>query len=150
MNILALDIATKCGYAHTSGPSGTWNLSTVRNESETMRLYRLRINMDALRFEHGIDLVVFEAAHHRFTNPFRTLVELQTIVKLWCDDRKIPYSGTISPAEIKKHATGKGNATKSDMLLTAQGLYPKLVISDDNHADALHLLSLATSLYGRN
>ena len=44
-------------------------------------------------------------------------------------------------ATIKRHATGKGNAPKEDVIraVRAQGFLPK----DDNEADALALLAWA-------
>lgn len=58
----------------------------------------------------------------------------------FCDERSIPYAG-VPVGTIKKHATGKGNAPKGDMIkaMKLKGFDPK----DDNEADALALLSWA-------
>ena len=55
----------------------------------------------------------------------------------WCEHHKIPYQG-VPVGTIKKHATGKGNAGKQDMVeaMQAKG-HP---ITDDNEADALAIL----------
>ena len=42
MNILALDPATKCGWAISPTIGGTWDLSTRRDESKGMKLIRFR------------------------------------------------------------------------------------------------------------
>ena len=40
--VLAIDSATKRGWAHSSGESRTWNLTPKRDESLSMRLIRFR------------------------------------------------------------------------------------------------------------
>lgn len=145
MRILAIDPATKCGWAHSSGPSGTWDLSVRRDESAGMRLIRFRSKLFEVAMA-GVDLVVFEAARHAAPKMQGALVvqtELQSVVKVWCEDNRIEYRG-YSPSELKKHATGKGNANKDDMMRAAQAKWPAKMIRDDNEADALWLLDLAT------
>lgn len=142
MKILALDPATKCGWAHSGGGSGTWDLSIRRDESGGMRLIRLEGKLVTIHNSAGIDMVVYEAARNAGPKMQGALVvqaEMQGVIKLWCDSRDIPYRG-FSPSEIKKHATGKGNANKAAMVAAAiaKGWNPK----DDNEADALWLLDL--------
>src|SRR5690606_30850313 len=74
--------------------------------------------------------------------------QLQAIIVAFCEDQGIDYRG-YSPSEIKKHATGKGNASKEDMLSAARAKWPQVAIADDNQADALWLLDLANQEYGR-
>lgn len=148
MNILACDPATRFGFAHSSGISGTFDLSVRRDESSGMRLMRLRAKLTEIRQSVPIDLVVFEAARHAAPKMQGALVvqtELQAVIKVWCEDWKIQYIG-LSPAEIKKHATGKGNASKEIMLDFAR-LKFGAQIKDDNEADALWILDLAKTRY---
>ena len=58
----------------------------------------------------------------------------------WCERTSTPYLG-VPVATIKRHATGKGNAGKADVIkaVRARGFAPK----DDNEADALALLDYA-------
>lgn len=145
MKILAIDPATKCGFAHSCGASGTWDLSARRDESIGMRLIRLRGKLNEIGTAEGVDVVVFEAARHAAARMAGALVvqsELQGIIKLWCEDNSVNYRG-YSPAEVKRHATGKGNANKDAMLTAAQEKWPTLSIVDDNQADALWILDLA-------
>lgn len=145
MNHLALDPATNCGFAHSCGVCGTWDLSIRRDESKGMRLLRLRGKLNEIKSGAGVDLVSFEAARHAAPKMQGALVvqaELQGVIILWCEDNGIEYQG-FSPTEIKKHATGKGNAGKADMLAAARAKWTKLSIPDDNTADALWLLDLA-------
>ena len=58
----------------------------------------------------------------------------------WCESHNIPYQG-VPVGTIKKHATGKGNAGKDEMILAVRqrGHSP----GDDNEADALAILHWA-------
>jgi len=146
VNILALDPATKCGWAHSSGASGTWDLSVRRDESGGMRLLRLR---SKLMNTVPLDLVVFEAARNAGPKMQGALVvqaSLQAIITLWCEDNGIQYRG-YSPTEIKKHATGKGNAGKEQMIAAAKAKWSGREFVDDNEVDALWLLDLAAGEY---
>jgi len=149
MKILALDPATNCGFAHSDGPFGTWDLSVRRDESAGMRLIRFRAKLEEIRKGVGVDTVFFEAARNCAPKMQGALVvqsELQGILKLWCQDFNIEYRG-YSPSEIKKHATGKGNAGKDQMVAAAKRKWPEKQISDDNMADALWILNLAQTTY---
>ena len=145
MNILAIDPATKCGWATSTGQSGTWDLSIRRDESRDMRLIRLRSKLALIHSSKHVALVVFEAARHaapKMQGALTVQAELQSVIKVWCHDAHVQYRG-YSPTEIKKHATGKGNAGKPAMLAAAERKWPTVEIVDDNQADAMWLLDLA-------
>lgn len=147
MNILALDPATHCGFAHSCGASGTWDLSIRRDESAGMRIVRLAGKLNEIR-KLGIELLVFESARNAGPKMQGALVvqaELQGLIKYWCEQNKVQYRG-YSPSEIKKHATGKGNANKDAMLAAAKAKWPSFT-GDDNEADAKFLLELAMKEY---
>jgi Holliday junction resolvasome RuvABC endonuclease subunit len=151
MKVLALDLATKTGWAHSCGASGVYDLSIRRDESSGMRLIRLNSKLNHIRDEIGIDLLIFEAARHNGPGMQGALVvhaELQGTVKLWCELNKVAFRG-YSPSEIKKHATGKGNANKEKMVVAAEAKWPNVEIIDDNQADAMWLLDLALQEYVR-
>jgi Holliday junction resolvasome RuvABC endonuclease subunit len=151
MNILALDPATNCGWAHSLGPSGTWDLSVRRDESGGMKFLRLVAKLGDVKFTAGIDLLVYEAARHAMPKMQGALVhqaEMQGVIKHWCEERAILYRG-YSPMEIKKHATGKGNAGKPEMVAAAKVKWPGFN-GDDNEADAKWLLDLAMKEYGKD
>lgn len=150
MKILALDPATKTGFAHSCGTSGMWDMSVRRDESSGMRLIRLRGKLGEILKGAGVELVVFEAARHAAPKMQGALVvqaELQGVIKLWCEENGIEYRG-YSPSELKKHATGKGNANKEAMKKFALAKWPEAVRWDDNEIDARWLLDLATSSLG--
>jgi Holliday junction resolvasome RuvABC endonuclease subunit len=157
--ILALDPATKTGWAyggeHGVIASGTWDLSFRRDESGGMRIIRFRSKLRETCLPTPPGLVVFEAARHTAPKMQGALVvqaELQGALKSWLEEQKdaglkIEYRG-YSPKEIKKHATGKGNASKEQVIAAAMDRWPTLGNFDDNEADALWLWDLAMSEYG--
>jgi Holliday junction resolvasome RuvABC endonuclease subunit len=144
---LALDPATSCGWAVTPEISGVWDLSIRRDESGGMKLLRLeaKLNEVAASVTAPLKLVVYEAARNALPKMQGSLVhqaKLQAIIERWCTEKGIDYKG-YSPTEIKRFATGKGNANKEAMKSAAQLKFPSVKILDDNHADALLLLRLA-------
>jgi len=148
MKILSIDPATNCGWAFSDGTLswGTWDLSTRRDESGGMKLIRLKSKLNAF-LSNGVNLLVFEAARNAMPKMQGALVHqarLQGVIELWCQENGIEYRG-YSPNEIKKHATGKGNANKEAMLSSARAKFGE--VSDDNAADALWLLDLASTEY---
>lgn len=146
MKILAIDPATKCGFAHSCGTSGTWDLSVRRDESAGMRLIRFEGKLNEVHNNVGVDLVVFEAARNAGPGMQGALIrqaEMQGVLVHWCELLKINYRG-YSPSEIKKYATGKGNSGKEVMMKAALARWPGFA-GDDNEADARWLLMLAES-----
>src|SRR5688572_17620157 len=147
MKILALDPATRTGWAHSNGCSGVFDLSVRRDESSGMRLVRLIGKLNEIAADAGVELVVFEAARHAAPGMQGALVtqaEIQGVLKTWCESNGVNYRG-FSPAEIKKHATGKGNASKEMMTDAAKKRWPQRAFADDNEVDAVWILSLAQS-----
>jgi Holliday junction resolvasome RuvABC endonuclease subunit len=65
------------------------------------------------------------------------------MLEAWCAANNVPLK-PVGVGTVKKHWTGKGNADKPMMIATAKakGFHPV----DDNHADALAILSLARSI----
>jgi Holliday junction resolvasome RuvABC endonuclease subunit len=149
MKILAIDQATKSGWAITPEMSGVWDCSIKRDESAGMRLIRFRAKLQEIYISEKPDLIVYErtAGFHR--GALVVSAQLVGVIQLFCEDNKIEHRA-YSAGEIKKHATGKGNANKDKMVEAANlkwgfksTAYPSVNIIDDNHADALHLLDLA-------
>lgn len=149
MNILALDPATKCGWAYGALDTlqiGTWDLSVRKDESAGMRLIRLRAKLNEVR-ESGIQLLVYEAARtSRFPATLRVQAQIEGVILAWAEGAGIEYRG-YSAKEIKKYATGSGNANKDAMIHAAVHKFGREV-KDDNEADALALWHLAWSEYG--
>lgn len=144
MNVLALDLGTKTGYAYRCDGktivSGTINLAGRRGDSGGMKFINWRAALSNLLFE--VDLVAYEdVKHHTGVEAAHCYGGLKAMLLEECDRRKIPYQ-SFTPGQIKKHATGKGNADKMAMMSAAAHKWPDQPVIDDNHSDALWLLDL--------
>ncbi len=156
MNLLALDLGTKTGYAlELDGKlqAGTWTLATPAAISNNRRLRldrrcdpRVQVLWDALtrvNFNNRLDWIFFEDVQFATTtmqcqlwSSFRTVLWLfayANSIKIEC----------CPVGTLKKFATGHGGAMKEDMERSLYGtkiswdLIKKL---DDNGVDAVHLL----------
>lgn len=143
--ILSIDTATNCGWAISREVYGVWKLTPKRDESAGMRLVRFRSKLIEIIEGEKINLVVFERPGGAHRGALIVHSELQGQIKVVCEERNIPYRG-YSSQEVKKFATGKGNAKKPVMIAAAKEKlnYPG---KDDNEADALWMLELAKSEY---
>jgi Holliday junction resolvasome RuvABC endonuclease subunit len=149
MPILALDPATNMGWALSPLISGVWDLSIRRDESMGMKFMRLRAKLNELLENYQIKLVVYEAARNASPKMQGSLVhqaQLQAIIIDWALLNGVESKG-YSPKELKKWATGNGNAGKPLMVATAKKFWPEVNILDDDHADALLLWKMATAEY---
>lgn len=143
VKILALDIASTTGWAISDTEYGTWNLKTRKDESSGMKLIRFRSKLEEVKKLVDFNLVVYERAAGMFKASIIHEAKLIGIVEEWCEINKIAYR-SYSATEIKKFATGKGNAGKPLMISAAKEKYG-YAGNDDNEADAIHMLKLAQS-----
>ena len=141
--ILALDVATKTGWC-TITTSGVWDFTLKRDESSGMRLVRFKSKLKELISLEGINLVFFERSQGMHQNAVITQSELHGVLKIFCEENNIEYRA-FSPSEIKKFATGKGNANKLAMIEAAKLKY-NYQGNDDNEADAIHIFHLANDI----
>ena len=77
--------------------------------------------------------------------PRTSTAGLMATLTAWAELRGVPYQG-VPVGTVKRHATGKGNAAKEEMIAAARarGFRP----SDDNEADALAILHWAIDTRG--
>lgn len=134
MGTLCLDLATKTGWAHSNGGSGVWNLEAATRPRVWGELRR------RLEEVERPGLLVIEKPHFRGGDATRVLVGLATVAELFASDCSIRFA-EVHSSTLKKHATGRGDATKEQVMAAARlrGLEP----IDDNHADAVWLLDYA-------
>lgn len=139
MKVLAIDQATKCGWCSPSA-SGTWDLSPNRGESIGMRNIRFRSKLKEVVEAEGIEMIVHERVAGRHQGALIVAGGLVGVIHLVCEDLGLEYA-CYSAGEIKKFATGKGNAKKDAMIDSAKKAYEYRGLGDidDNEADALHL-----------
>ena len=149
MTIFALDLGTQTGWALTSRDgsitSGSQSFKPQRFEGGGMRFLRFkRWLTDIKQCNDGIDQVVFEEVRrHVGVDAAHAYGGFMGQLTAWCEHHQIPYQG-IPVGTIKKHATGKGNASKDEMVASvrARGHAP----TDDNEADAIAVLDLAREM----
>ena len=145
-SILALDLGTQTGWAvrDSAGTvtSGTESFKPQRFEGGGMRYLRFKRWLTEIKQScDGIDAVYFEEVRrHAGVDAAHAYGGFMAHLTAWCEHHQIPYQG-VPVGTIKKHATGKGNASKDQMIGAAQlrGLMPV----DDNEADAIALLHWA-------
>lgn len=146
-SIIAIDLGTTTGWAtlqedglirHGSAAFHAQR-SGGRFEGGGMRFLKFRRWLSELKAGlDKVDAVFFEEvrrhvgvdAAHAYGGYLATLTA-------WCEHHQIPYQG-VPVGTIKKHATGKGNASKDEMI--AASIKRGLTVADDNEADALALL----------
>ena len=138
MNILALDVATKTGYAYSGGDSGTWNFGIRSREDSIDRIVKFHSQIKHFISNNPVDIISIERTAGRFKKPLIVQSELHGVLKLLARDENIVIE-EYSAKDIKKFATDNGNASKSMMIEAAEERFGIKII-DDNHADALWLL----------
>ena len=141
MTILAVDPASRFGWAITPTLYGVWDLRTRKDESMGMKLIRLRAKLDELYSINKFQVIVYERPAGRYTHAIIHQAKLIAVIEEWCEENKVEYRA-YSAKEIKKFSTGNGGASKEKVIKAAQeqlGYKGK----DDNEADALWLLQLA-------
>lgn len=147
IRIIALDLGTHCGYA-VGNPteiiySGVIDLLPNRWEGGGHRFLRFRQQLQAWRaaMPDNALRVHYEAVKsHRGTAAAHCYGGLLGILTGWCEENRVPYMGHSVQA-IKQAVTGKGNATKAEVIASVQAL--GYAIKDDNEADAIALYHLA-------
>lgn len=143
MKILALDIATKTGWA-TEQESGVFDFTVKRGETSGLIPLRFKAKIKELITISDITIVAYERPAGRNIHSIMLASKMIAHLEEYCIENNIELA-TYSAKEIKKSWTGNGNAGKPLMISEAKKRFPDLEIIDDNHADALALLEHAKS-----
>jgi Holliday junction resolvasome RuvABC endonuclease subunit len=147
--LLALDLGTTTGWALNardgSITSGSASFKPQRFEGGGMRFLRFKRWLTEIKQSaDGIDAVYFEEVRrHLGVDAAHAYGGFMAHLTAWCEHHQIPYQG-VPVGTIKKHATGRGNASKDEMIAAARNLGHSP--ADDNEADALALLAYARKL----
>lgn len=150
--ILALDLGTRTGWAvrwdskHVA--SGVESFEPRRGESAGMRLLRFRRWFrDMLSLTQAALVAYEEPAFH--PDPRRPNVSvahnLEGVLLAEVEGRHDYVSPT--PAEVKRHVTGRGNASKAEVMAAARQRWGKDQV-DEDEADALCLLAWVLDAIG--
>jgi Holliday junction resolvasome RuvABC endonuclease subunit len=144
IRILALDMkVTGTGWAESGGDSGVKSFSGKSGDSPGMKWIRFESWLTNQVVRYAPDVIVYEQAHHRGRAPTQYAYTMIGIVEKVAADRGIEVANKHS-SEIKKHATGKGRASKEQMIEAAEANWWGKEIKSDDEADALWLLDLMT------
>ena len=148
-NILALDLGTTMGWALRNAgviQHGFISFKGHRYEGGGMRYLRFGRWLSEVAASAEVSAVYFEEVRrHAGVDAAHVYGGLLATLTAWCESRDIPYQG-VPVGTIKKHATGKGNASKEQVIAAMRALgHP---VADDNEADALALLHWAMAEEG--
>lgn len=144
MNILALDCATRTGWATLIDgniESGVQDFTKKRGESNGMMFLRFNGWLDELHASQLFTAIYYEQAHHRGGAATEICVNLTGRVQEYAARRGIECC-PVHTATIKKNVIGTGRASKDEIMAWFQNIvgYPPI---DDNEADARALLEYA-------
>jgi Holliday junction resolvasome RuvABC endonuclease subunit len=139
--VLALDIATHCGY-HSVHDSGTWNFTEAKHRNDNKQHKAFRDTLLDYITKHNIRQIVAEdVSVGKSAGGFKAsvkLAEFRGILMEVCDSLDLPEPIFVNPLTVKKWATGDGHADKETMIFFCKrrwGIEP----IDDNEADATHI-----------
>ena len=144
--LLALDLGTTTGWALRSADGeishGYAAFRPQRFEGGGMRFLRFKRWLTELKaVTEQIDALYYEEVRrHAGVDAAHVYGGLMATLTAWCEHHGIPYQG-VPVGTIKKHATGKGNAGKEEVIAAMQAKGHR--VTDDNEADALALLHWA-------
>ncbi len=148
INILALDLANKCGWAVRNRDGrilhGTEVFTPRDGWSPGQRWQRFRSWLASMVVEHQVNAIAYElviqgqgrssVASGDVYGGFKALVELAA------DSHNLELH-TVHVATVKRHWTGSGRADKREMV--AEASRRGFRVRDDNDADALAILHWA-------
>jgi Holliday junction resolvasome RuvABC endonuclease subunit len=148
MNILALDLGSATGYAIEKDGKIISGVKKLRHDKHASGVRALDFHrwLTQTIQEHSIDRVYFERVYvHSGTEAAHLYGYFMHTLAAVCEEQCIKCVG-LSVGTIKKFMTGKGNATKEEMIMAARlrGFDPKT----DDEADALAILLLALKTIG--
>ncbi len=156
MRILALDLATRTGWALWSGGyrteiSGVQDFTLQRGESPGMRFIRFeawlcRMLDDRAAATVPVEVIVYEMPHMRGGAATTILVGLEVLTQKVAASRGIEFS-KIHGASVRKRVLGSGKPGKDASVAWAWSHLGRPPI-DDNEADALMVLEWARQEFG--
>lgn len=136
VKVLAIDQASNCGWA-TKNAYGVWDFNTRKDESSGMKMLRFRQKLKEVCQLEEITLIVYERVAGQHANSIIHAAKMVAMIETFCEENNILYKA-VSAGEVKRFATGKGNANKEKMVEAARLKYG-YTGKDDNEADALHI-----------
>ncbi|MFG0231766.1 hypothetical protein [Achromobacter sp. 413638] len=147
VNILALDLGTKLGWAVRARDGAVWHGTEVftprKSWTPGQRWLRARSFVTDLVVRHQVHAIAYEdVKRHVGTDAAHAYGAFLCLVQMVADSHRAALM-PVGVGTIKKHWTGKGNADKAAMeaQARARGFRPE----SDNDADALAILHWAVA-----
>lgn len=147
VNILALDLGTKLGWALLPRGGqishGTESFAPRKSWSPGQRWQRFRTFLHEVVSRHNVHVIAYEdVKRHIGTDAAHAYGAFLALTELVADSHRVRLA-PVGVGTIKKHWTGKGNADKAAMeaQARARGFRPE----SDNDADALAILHWAVA-----
>jgi len=141
--ILAIDPATKLGWAVSEDYYGVLKLK--HNAKDPHRMGKKLLQVERWLYDmHQLctfDIIVAERPSGRHKNAIIHHAKIIACIQRFCALHNITFK-QVSAKEVKKFATGNGNANKQSMIDAAFKTF-NYCGNDDNEADALWILELA-------
>lgn len=143
--ILALDPATKTGYATSNGEVGTLDLTNAKCKLTALEGFVLKVHSNTPIHLLAYEVASFGAGYRKGKGmQMRTMAfhnELRGVLK------KVAHqigarTLEVHPSSVKKFATGNGKATKEDMIRRAEAEFRVRNITGDE-ADAIWIREFA-------
>ncbi|WP_265022341.1 MULTISPECIES: crossover junction endodeoxyribonuclease RuvC [unclassified Wolbachia] len=149
MSILMLDLGKQTGWSILHNgviQSGSESFHTSRFSGGGMHFLNFRSWLNEMKEKFpSIETVYFEEVRrHLGTDAAHCYGGFLAHLSAWCEENNIPYQ-SVPVKTIKRFITGKGNASKSEVIeaVKEKGFLPK----DDNEADALALMFYVMEKY---
>lgn len=151
--IYGLDLSlTATGVARIGdGGNSVWTERSKGKETDTLqeRVDRLSDLDTSIRsaIEFGALVAIETPAHNQTSGRHHDRSGLWWLVVA----ELAPYCRIyeVSTTQVKKYATGKGNASKMEVMASAIKRYPQFDIANDNEADAVILAAFLARAVGR-
>jgi Holliday junction resolvasome RuvABC endonuclease subunit len=148
MKILALDMATKTGWwCNSPLAGGVENFKVRQGDSRGMLFLRFRTWINEMLIRVKPELVVYEEAHRHGKASSEVALGLLSHLQAACEENGGVQYTYCHTNTLKKFATGRGNADKSDMMKAYRERWHHEP-QDDNESDARWLLTWAEHEHG--
>lgn len=141
-NILALDLATNTGWAIRMRDGtikfGSFNSAVARGAKHTQRWANFRYELGPLITANDIHAVVHEdVKRHSSALSAKAYYGFLCITEMIAVNHNVNLTG-LGVGTVKKHWTGKGRASKDEMVAIARA--KGFNVANDDEADALAIL----------
>ncbi|QDZ15803.1 crossover junction endodeoxyribonuclease RuvC [Humibacter ginsenosidimutans] len=152
VRVVGLDLSlTATGIATVGDTTNVLTLKSKGNATATLderalRLHNLTLDI-ITRAVFGDTVVIEQPAYGQTGGSHHDRSGLWWLVV----DALIPEVDRlieVTPQTVKKYATGKGNASKDEVLAAVVRRYPNVPVANNNEADALILAAIGARLSG--